>query len=96
MAAEIRSCSVGLSNVQPGTGLSKRQAARGALNEVRGGVGRDGMSAADVSTQVVRYETDGGFRLAGGRLRPTSEHNDGQRGGSSDAGTVPPPPYAEY
>ncbi|KAI1782988.1 hypothetical protein LXA43DRAFT_1135981 [Ganoderma leucocontextum] len=75
----------------------KRQAARDARNESRPGVvGRDGVPLADRSMQAVQYETDGGIRIAGGRLRPTSKHGDDQHGGSGDAGRVLPPPYAEY
>ena len=90
------SYTAGRSNVQPGSGSSKRQAAREARNDNRPGAGRDETSVADETVQPVQYETDGGVRLAGGRLRPTSEHDDDERGGSSDVGTVLPPPYAEY
>ena len=77
----------------------KRQAARDTRNGGRpgGDGGGQDRSSAEGDVQAVSYETDGGVRLAGGRLRPPEEEGgDGRHGGSSEAGAVPPPPYAEY
>ncbi len=70
----------------------ERQAAHETRNEGSRGVGGDGTTPAE----AIPCETDGGVRLAGGRLRSPLERGDEQHGGSSDVGSVPPPPYAEY
>ncbi|PIL28586.1 hypothetical protein GSI_08627 [Ganoderma sinense ZZ0214-1] len=67
-----------------------------AAHDARAGGSGEETSSAEGHVQTVPYETDGGVRLAGGRLRPPSERGENDHGSSSDVGTVPPPPYAEY
>ncbi|KAM5546316.1 hypothetical protein V8D89_000442 [Ganoderma adspersum] len=87
---------------RPAKLVAKRRAASDAQNEDAqneggSGGGADGTSSIERDVQAVPYETDGGVRLAGGRLEPPlEERGDERHGGSSEAGTVPPPPYAEY